>query len=300
MNQTKVSHPSHAPLCGAKTRAGTPCQCPAIPRSETLPASWGFEPRRAQGQPEWQLHEWRLDSRGDRGAEMATFARLGFCAKGHRIMSKNPRRATTAVTAGNVPAPVRVRLKRINCDHARPYPPDGQSREWWQRLKNAFGTSSSAFVEASLHQLIAAARLPGGGISEIAVNASLALIEGAKPQDEIECALVIQMACTHTATMAVVGMLGGGGGTARRCAGLGLGRSPTCQDLHSAGRASSAATSWRAAIRARRACSRQRWRAGHHRKCAAGFAGRVRIAAKASHIGEIESGGPADHEPKNR
>jgi hypothetical protein len=31
------------------------------------------------------------------------------------------------------------------------------------------------------------------------VNASLALIEGAKPQGEIEAALVLQMACTHAA-----------------------------------------------------------------------------------------------------
>jgi hypothetical protein len=162
---------------------------PSHSRSETLPDSWGFEPRRAQGQPEWQLHEWRLDCRGDRRTEVATFARLGFFAKGHRLMSKNPRRTATAVTASNVPAPVRVWLKRINCNEARAYPPDGQALEWWQRLKNAFGTSSSAFVEASLHQLIAAARLPGSGISEIAVNATLALIEGAKPQDEIECAL---------------------------------------------------------------------------------------------------------------
>jgi hypothetical protein len=37
------------------------------------------------------------------------------------------------------------------------------------------------------------------------VNASLAFIEGAKPRDEVECALVIQMACTHTTAMAVLG-----------------------------------------------------------------------------------------------
>jgi hypothetical protein len=52
------------------------------------------------------------------------------------------------------------------------------------------------FQDASLQQLIVAARLPGSGISEIAVNASPAFIEGAKPQGEVECALVIQMACT--------------------------------------------------------------------------------------------------------
>jgi hypothetical protein len=41
------------------------------------------------------------------------------------------------------------------------------------------------------------------------VNASLAFIEGAKPRDEVECALVMQMACTHTAAMAVLGTLEG-------------------------------------------------------------------------------------------
>ena len=76
-------------------------------------------------------------------------------------------------------------------------------------MKTAFGTASSAFVDASLIQLIAAARLPGSGISEIGVSAALAFIEAAKPADEVECALVIQMACTHAASMAVLGPLGG-------------------------------------------------------------------------------------------
>jgi hypothetical protein len=41
------------------------------------------------------------------------------------------------------------------------------------------------------------------------MNASLAFIEGAKPRDEVECALLIQMACTHTAAMAVLSRLAG-------------------------------------------------------------------------------------------
>ena len=56
-------------------------------------------------------------------------------------------------------------------------------------------------------------RLPTSGIFEIAVNASLAFIEGAKPRDEIGCALVIQMACTHSAAMAVFNRLGEPPGT---------------------------------------------------------------------------------------
>jgi hypothetical protein len=105
-----------------------------------------------------------------------------------------------------------------NSEQAIPYPPDGQAREWWQRLKNALGTRSSAFVAASLQQLIAAARLPNSGISEVAVNASVALIEGAKPQGEVEGALVLQMACTHAAAMAVLGRLGGAERTFARIA----------------------------------------------------------------------------------
>src|SRR5436190_23975181 len=71
-------------------------------------------------------------------------------------MSKKLSTAAAPVPSGKVPAPVRVRLKRVNCDQAIPYPPDGQTREWWQRLMNALVTPSSAFVVASLNQLIAA------------------------------------------------------------------------------------------------------------------------------------------------
>jgi hypothetical protein len=133
-------------------------------------------------------------------------------------MSNTPKQVITSVSRGNRAAPVRVRLKRIYCNHAQAYPPDGQQKEWWHRLKTALGTASSDFVNASLFQLMSAARLPLGGISEIAVNAALAFIESAKPREEVECALVIQMACTHTAAMAVLGTLGGGHGSDRSVA----------------------------------------------------------------------------------
>ena len=87
--------------------------------------------------------------------------------------------------------PVRVRLKKVGSNRATPYPPDGMKQEWWDRLKEALGTCSSAFVQASLFQLIKAARLPGTGTSEVGVNAALAFIEGARPRDEVEAALVI-------------------------------------------------------------------------------------------------------------
>ena len=80
------------------------------------------------------------------------------------------------------------------------------------------GTVSSDFVNATLIQLQAAARLPNSGVSEIAVNSALSLIENAKPRDEIEGTLVIQMACIHSAAMAIAGRIGGGHGSDRHIA----------------------------------------------------------------------------------
>ncbi len=76
---------------------------------------------------------------------MAAIARPKLREKGGRPMSKKLSPAAPSVASGKVPAPVRVRLKRVNCNEAIPYPPDGQSREWWRRLK-AMGTSSSAVL----------------------------------------------------------------------------------------------------------------------------------------------------------
>jgi hypothetical protein len=75
---------------------------------------------------------------------------------------------------------------------------------WWDRLKKALGTASSDFVSASLVQLKAAAQFPGSGVSEIGINAALAQIEALAPKDEVEAALAVQMACTHSAVMSVL------------------------------------------------------------------------------------------------
>ena len=106
-------------------------------------------------------------------------------------------------------APVRVKLERVNCDVARSVPPDGNHLVWLDRLKTALGTPSMDFVDATLFQLQVAARLPNSGVSEIAVNSALAMIESEQPKGETECAIVVQMACIHSATMAVLGRLTG-------------------------------------------------------------------------------------------
>jgi hypothetical protein len=128
---------------------------------------------------------------------------------------------------GSVPAPTtskplarrtRVKLRRINSDYSKPYPPDGDNKLWWERLKKALGTTSSDFVNATLVQIQNASRLPCGGISEISVNAVLAFIEAAEPKNEMEAALAIQMACTHAVAMAVLSRAGGAYGGNRQVA----------------------------------------------------------------------------------
>jgi hypothetical protein len=112
--------------------------------------------------------------------------------------------------------PVRLKLKRIHAGQAKAYPPDGNSKLWWSRLQVALGTTSSDFVNAALAQLMAAARLPGGAICSVAMNAALAMIEGQRPNDEVEAAIVMQMACAHGAAMMLLARFGGGGGGDRR------------------------------------------------------------------------------------
>ena len=48
----------------------------------------------------------------------------------------------------------------------RVHPPDGDAKNWWQRLNKVLGTTSSDFVNASLFQIQSACRSPWGGISE--------------------------------------------------------------------------------------------------------------------------------------
>jgi hypothetical protein len=119
--------------------------------------------------------------------------------------------AVAAQTPGPAqrPRPVRVRLRRINAEVSEHLPPTGQEKIWWNRLGKALGTTSSDFVNASLYQLQAAARLPqGGGISELAMNGALALVEAEAPRNETEAAIVMQLACAHGATMTMLGRIG--------------------------------------------------------------------------------------------
>jgi hypothetical protein len=136
-------------------------------------------------------------------------------------MISEPKNSPAMMAGQRRSPPVRVKIFRADGKLAPVHPPDGESKVWWQRLNKALGTTSSAFVNASLFQIQAASRSPWGGISELSVNAALAMIEAAAPKDEIEAALAVQMACTHTAAMAVLAKLDVAFANERRVAAFG-------------------------------------------------------------------------------
>lgn len=117
-------------------------------------------------------------------------------------------------------SPVSVKLKGIQGNIASIGAPGTNEEAWRNQLKTAFGTSSDAFVEVSLRQLQAAARLPGDGISELAINAAIAMIVAVKPANEIEAALAVQAATVHMVAMAVMARIGGAHGGPHRLPGL--------------------------------------------------------------------------------
>jgi hypothetical protein len=102
-------------------------------------------------------------------------------------MTNKPNNIPTSVAGqpGRLP-PVRVKMCRTGAFVEKVYPPDGDSKNWWQRLNKALGTASSDFVNASLLQIQAAARSPFGTISETAMNAALAMMRAppAPPRDQ--------------------------------------------------------------------------------------------------------------------
>jgi hypothetical protein len=72
---------------------------------------------------------------------------------------------------------------------------DGQG--WEIRLRNAFGTRSKEFVDANIGSFAAVLKDKDGKVKVIEVDAVIAVLDGAAPDNEIEAMLVMQMAITH-------------------------------------------------------------------------------------------------------
>ena len=75
---------------------------------------------------------------------------------------------------------------------------------WLARLQDAFGTCGTAFAIAQLNRLISASRTADGKIEHVTLNAKLAMIEGAAPENEVQAAIAVQMAVVHSVALHVL------------------------------------------------------------------------------------------------
>lgn len=116
------------------------------------------------------------------------------------------------------PKPQRVgaRIRQVEGTRRIAEPLDLEVTEWRSTLRSALGTSSDAFVDASLQRLIAAATLPGEIVATtLSVSAALALVHSLEPENEAQAALAINAACLHAASANVMSRLSTGAGDRR-------------------------------------------------------------------------------------
>ena len=69
---------------------------------------------------------------------MAAIAGAVLCEAYEDKMSSKATAASVAAPLQRRP-PVRVRSRRITAESAKLYPPDGEERIWWDRLKKSTG-----------------------------------------------------------------------------------------------------------------------------------------------------------------
>src|SRR5271165_5154793 len=85
-------------------------------------------------------------------------------------------------------------------------PPHADGPGWQATLRDTFGTTSDDFVKAEMIRLMDSQRDRGQDhVSLDVVNASLAAIDGTRPENEIEAMLAAQMAVTHGLAMDMIG-----------------------------------------------------------------------------------------------
>lgn len=84
--------------------------------------------------------------------------------------------------------------------------PHSDQAGWQARLENVLGTRSQAFVNTEMLRLVNFLRR-NGKVEPDEIDAVLATLDGAQPDNEIEAMLVVQMAIIHALTMRTAGNL---------------------------------------------------------------------------------------------
>jgi hypothetical protein len=132
-------------------------------------------------------------------------------------MSKSENLPATSRRPRRTP-PARIRIEGIQGNVVSFGSPGPTEPGWRKQLKTNLGTVSDAFVDMALHHLERAARMPGDGPSDMAINGAIAMIAAFAPQNEVEAALALQATCTHMVAMVMMARIGGGHGGDRHLA----------------------------------------------------------------------------------
>ncbi len=82
-------------------------------------------------------------------------------------------------------------------------PPHKDIEGWSTVLHDAFGTTSLAFAGRCIDQMDQVLRAYGGEHSPSITNAALAVLDGVKPENEVEALLAVQMVAAHDLAMAL-------------------------------------------------------------------------------------------------
>jgi hypothetical protein len=76
---------------------------------------------------------------------------------------------------------------------------------WQNQLIAAFGSPSHDFINLAIRHLANAVHEKGQPCSSELLNAGLAIVDGIRPENEIEALLAVQMAAAHTLAMECLG-----------------------------------------------------------------------------------------------
>lgn len=120
--------------------------------------------------------------------------------------------ATTEVLRSVKPKrkPVVAKVRMLNAVIRIAVAPDDDISGWRNRMKEILATASPLFVESSLKQLLAAARLPGEmAPSTASLSGALELVASLQPENEAQAALAIHIACLHAASLNVLSRMHG-------------------------------------------------------------------------------------------
>ena len=168
---TRLDNLRRAPRCGATTRVGAPCQCPAMRGRKRCRLHGGISPGAPRGAQNGNFRDGTWTAEGSRNA--GGFGRLFGPSASLKTHHDNKKQYSEWSGCQCRALPSRTsQVAAHQRGSGESTPARRRDQGLVERLKRALGTSSSAFVNSSLVQLQAAARLPFGGISETAVNAA--------------------------------------------------------------------------------------------------------------------------------